>query len=39
MRLIINLGDLAVLAPASIGLIAFLFWMGARRRSCGWRRR
>src|ERR1019366_9156304 len=30
MHLVTNLGDLAVLLPASLGLIAFLAWIGAR---------
>jgi hypothetical protein len=30
MHLVTNLGDLAVLLPASLGLIAFLAWSGAR---------
>jgi len=31
MHLITNFGDLAVLAPASLGLIVFLCWIGSRR--------
>jgi hypothetical protein len=31
VRLIANLGDLAVLAPFPLGLIVFLSWTGARR--------
>ena len=30
MHLVTNLGDLAVLLPASLGLIAFLAWIGAK---------
>jgi len=30
MHLVTNLGDLAVLLPASLGLIAFLVWSGAK---------
>jgi hypothetical protein len=30
MHLVTNLGDLAVLLPASLGLIAFLAWVGAK---------
>jgi membrane-associated phospholipid phosphatase len=31
MHLVSNLGDIAVLLPASLGLIVFLAWSGARR--------
>jgi len=31
MHLITNLGDIAVLLPASLGLIAYLAWIGRRR--------
>ena len=31
MQLVRNFGDLAVLLPASLGLIAFLAWIGSRR--------
>jgi len=31
MRLVSNLGDIAVLLPASLGLIVFLAWIGRRR--------
>ena len=31
MELVTNFGDIAVLLPASLGLIAFLAWIGSRR--------
>lgn len=31
MQLVSNFGDIAVLLPASLGLIAFLAWIGSRR--------
>ncbi len=36
MHLVTNLGDLAVLLPASLGLIAFLAWIGARENAAAY---